>query len=61
MFPIVLALAVVAPAVYSVTEYVQLRRAPPLTRRKRRAARVRVLLGVGVSLVALVLTLAWSF
>lgn len=60
MFPIVLALAVVAPAVYSVTEYVQLRRAPPLTRRKQRAARVRVSVGVGVSVVALALMFLWS-
>ena len=59
MFPIVLALAVVAPAGYSGTEYVQLRRSAPITRKKRREARIRVLLGVGVSLVALAGTLVW--
>lgn len=60
MVPIVLALAIVGPAVYSVTEYVAFRRAPPYGRRKQRAAKVRMLAGVGMSLVAVVGALVWG-
>lgn len=60
MFPIAIALAVVAPAVYSVSEYVALRRAPPYSRRKRRAAWVRILVGVGASFLGVVGAVVWG-
>lgn len=51
MGPIAIALAVVAPAVYSVSECVALTRARPYSRWNRRPAWLRILMGVGFWLV----------